>query len=385
MKFKNKIIVLLLTFVMLLSFGAVNVSASDTYVVVGVSSLCGSNWDANDTNNIMAFDSAFGFYKKDYFDVPVGKYEVKVVKNGVDWYGDSTGQNFKFEVLSPCTVTVLFNEDTNEVKLIGMNISFDIKFEYSTVTAVGSGEGTWLNGALWDPTDSSNNLVEIEKGLYEKTYNNIPAGSYQLKFTLDGEWAHNFGVGEVFEVGSFCESIYNGSNIFFTLTEDSDVKITLDLRDFDYNTKIGAVYKIEYLEISQPTEKPNVTPDADPTETPSAIPSSTPTVEATHIPSATPTATPDLEPTAIPTAVPTATQVLTPSNLPTDLPGDVNDDFSTPISTIKPTNKPSSDVEKPDTNVDTGDNDSLAITTMITVFVILSVALAITSIKIEAE
>ena len=265
MKKTNKIVLLLIIISLITSFGAINVSAADTYVVVGTASLCGSDWDANDTDNIMTYDSSLGYYKKDYFDVPADSYELKVVVNGSDSYGDSTGQNVKFEVLEPCTVTVLFNAETKEVKLLGLNISFDIKFEYSTVYAVGGGVGPWLNGAHWDPAAPANVMTEKEKDLFEITYEGIPAGSYQVKFALDGEWTHNFGVGDVFEAGSFCEAVYDGSNIFFTTTEDYDIKLTLDIRNFDYSTKIGALYKIEYIKgASKPAETPSETPSTTP-------------------------------------------------------------------------------------------------------------------------
>lgn len=334
MKFSKVFVSTLLIIVLMLSFGAISSFADSTYVVAGVESLCGSNWNPNDSNNAMSYDSSLGYYKKDYFNVPAGAYEVKVVENGTTWYGDSTNNNVKFNVTSPCTVTVLFNADTKEIKLLGVNISFDINFTYSKVTAVGSGEGAWLNGAVWDPKASSNDMKEIEKGLYEITYKNIPQGTYQLKFAFDGDWAHSFGVGAVFEPGSFCEAVYNGGNIFFDVTTDSDVKITLDIRNFDFSTKTGGLYKIEITE-SEPGSEPSIAPST-PTNQPGTEPGDT---------------TASAKPTVAPT----------PSTVPS----------------VKPSAGPGSTGE----NVDTGDSSDYILTALVAVFVMSVAVFAITTLK----
>ena len=276
MRVLNKIFVFMLVAVLVVSFSAINVFAENTYVVAGVEALCGSNWNPTDANNKMTFDSGLGCYKKVYSNVPAANsYMLKVVANGSDWHGDSTGNNVTFNVTSPCTVTVLFNADTKEIKVEGSNVSFANEFSYSKVAAVGNGAGAWLNGVSWDPAASSNVMTEIEKGLFEITYKNIPAGeNYEVKFAFDGSWSDNFGRGDSFEVGSFCEAAYNGGNISFNMTEASDVKLTLDIRDFDYSSKSGAIFKVEFVK-STPS-KPTETPAEKPTATPSVKPSVTP-------------------------------------------------------------------------------------------------------------
>ena len=276
MRVLNKIFVFMLVAVLVVSFSAINVFAENTYVVAGVEALCGSNWNPTDANNKMTFDSGLGCYKKVYSNVPAANsYMLKVVANGSEWNGDSTGNNVTFNVTSPCTVTVLFNADTKEIKVEGSNVSFANEFSYSKVAAVGNGAGAWLNGASWDPAASSNVMTEIEKGLFEITYKNIPAGeNYEVKFAFDGSWSDNFGRGASFEVGSFCEAAYNGGNISFNMTEASDVKLTLDIRDFDYSSKSGAIFKVEFVK-STPS-KPTETPAEKPTATPSVKPSVTP-------------------------------------------------------------------------------------------------------------
>lgn len=280
MRVLNKIFVFMLVAALVVSFSAINVFAENTYVVAGVEALCGSNWNPTDANNKMTFDSGLGCYKKVYSNVPAAEaYMLKVVANGSEWHGDSTGNNVTFNVTSPCTVTVLFNADTKEIKVEGSNVSFANEFSYSKVAAVGNGAGAWLNGASWDPAASSNVMTEIEKGLFEITYKNVPAGeNYEVKFAFDGSWSDNFGRGASFEVGSFCEAAYNGGNISFNMTEASDVKLTLDIRDFDYSSKSGAIFKVEFVK-STPS-KPTETPAEKPTATPSVKPSVTPSGDA---------------------------------------------------------------------------------------------------------
>lgn len=330
MKLTKKIIVFMLTFILVVSFGIINVSAADTYIVAGVDSLCGSNWDANDTNNQMTFDSGLGYLKKDYFNVPANTYEIKVVQNGTNWFGDSSGQNVKFEVLEPCTVTVLFNADTKEIRILGVGVSLNIEFKYEKVATVGSGVGTWLNGALWDPAAPSNVMTEIEKGLFEIKYNNVPAGDYQLKFAFDGQWTHNFGVGDSFEPGAFCDAAYNGANINLVTTSDYDIKITLDIRDFDYSTKSGAIFKVEYLDVSSQT--PTVTPSTTPSTTPSEDP----------------------------------------------------DDNTETVPTVKPSQKPSQGPSDSEDNAETGDIVDLSLTAIVAVVVLSAVVFAIITLKRKA-
>lgn len=277
MNISKKIIVFMIVTMLAVSGAVINAFASETYIVAGVSGLCGSNWDANDVNNKMTLNSSNNLYVKEYSNVAAGTYELKVVGNG-NWYGDETGNNVKFNVTAACNVKVLFDSETHAITVEGSNVTFDSDFNYTKVATVGNGSGAWLNGASWDPAAASNVMTEVEKGLFEISYKDVAAGNYELKFAFDGAWTDNFGAGAGFEFDSACEAVYNGSNIAFSVSEESDLKITLDIRDFDYKTKSGAIYTIEFVvEPSQPTgpsdgdntgsADPSVKP-ADPTNTP---------------------------------------------------------------------------------------------------------------------
>ena len=88
----------------------------DTYVVAGVAGLCGSEWNATDENNKMTNEG--GLYTKTYQNVAAGDYELKVVKNGSTWIGDSNGYNVFFTVTEACDVTVTYSENGG-IQVIG--------------------------------------------------------------------------------------------------------------------------------------------------------------------------------------------------------------------------------------------------------------------------
>ncbi len=80
-----------------------------------------------------------------------------------------------------------------------------------------------LCGSNWNEKDEANKMTDIGGGKYEKSYENVPAGNYQLKVT-NGTWADAVG------------GDGPGGNYPIALDQASDVKIT-----FDSNAKTIAV------------------------------------------------------------------------------------------------------------------------------------------------
>lgn len=71
-----------------------------------------------------------------------------------------------------------------------------------------------LCGSEWAAGDTANQMtLNSETGLYEKTYPNVPAGTYEFKVT-DGTWNNSWGNGS--------------SNYSFNVTETSDVTISFN-------------------------------------------------------------------------------------------------------------------------------------------------------------
>ena len=73
-----------------------------------------------------------------------------------------------------------------------------------------------LCGSGWNPEDSNNQMtLNAETGLYEKTFESVPAGTHQFKVT-DGTWTNSWGA----DGGS--------ANYEFTTTEVKNIKITFN-------------------------------------------------------------------------------------------------------------------------------------------------------------
>lgn len=74
----------LFTLLVMSIFTVLAANAQDTYVVAGVESMMGSNWDGKDANNQMTTtDSATYTLVKEGVKLEAGiNYEYKIVKNG---------------------------------------------------------------------------------------------------------------------------------------------------------------------------------------------------------------------------------------------------------------------------------------------------------------
>ena len=234
--------------------GAVTVSAVEdvVYSVVGSSTaIFGKAWDKDDTSTEMTLDPEDGLYKLTLENVqPEENIDIKVIKNH-DW-GEAWGyfykENPRFSVTAPCDVTVTYDPVWDETDVYGDHITYawDIKAEY--VIAVGTGSGTFLNGADWDPEDESNLMTEISDDVYEISYSGVAKGNYQYKFTANSvesanPWALNWGseYEQNYPVDTEIAGVFNGKNCGFEVAEDnSTVTLRLDLSNYDYRYKQGA-------------------------------------------------------------------------------------------------------------------------------------------------
>ena len=90
---------------------ALSVQAQDTYLVAGVESLLGVNWDGSAEANKMTTSDDGVTYVLTKTGVKLRKstaYEFKIVKNGSEWIGDSNGQNLSFKPDADGEYTVKF-------------------------------------------------------------------------------------------------------------------------------------------------------------------------------------------------------------------------------------------------------------------------------------
>ncbi len=226
-------------------------AAADTYVVAGSEALCGSSWNTTDENNLMT--EANGVYIKVYTNVPVGKnYQLKVVKNGNNWFGDATGNNITFHIIEACDVTVTFNPATSEITVTGTGVTFPTGLEIEAIYAVGNGGAEWLNGANWDQAAAANKMAEVSPFVYQIAYTGVPAGNYELKFAANGAWTDSWGEVGDYTISSSIEdydAAYNGGNIKINNTfAKADIALEIDLSKFDYATKTGAKFSVTITE-----------------------------------------------------------------------------------------------------------------------------------------
>ena len=244
-----KKILLMLVALIATSFSAM---AEDIYIVAGSEELCGTVWDGTDHNNKMT-DNGDGTYSKTFTNVAaMNGYQFKVVKNGVEWYGDEADNNITFNVTTACDVTITFNATTLKSTVTGTGVQAYV-FNVEKVVAVGNGVGAWLNGANWDVNADANKMTQVADKVYEITFDNVPVDEgYMVKFVTNGSWADNFG--GFFEAsGKESDAMYNSANITFNLEKAGTVKLRLDLSKFDYATRTGAKFVVT-LPGSEPAE-----------------------------------------------------------------------------------------------------------------------------------
>ena len=232
------------------------------YVVAGVESLTGYEWQGSPAlapENVMA--KSGDVYTKTFTAVPVGKsYQLKVVANTGDeqkWIGlDGTDNNVTFDVESACDVTVTFNPATNEIAVTGDGVKMVTDLEINSITVVGNGENSWLNGVAWGVDAEVNLMTQIADKVYQITYTGVESAdaAYQFKFAVNDDWAANWGLPEqsAATIGEDFDLTFNGENMLLNTVsagypEDSlvDVTITLDLTKFDYPSRTGAKANIK--------------------------------------------------------------------------------------------------------------------------------------------
>ena len=269
--------------------------AGSTYVVAGSEELCGVLWKGSPEEapeNVMT-DNGDGTYTKVFTDVQIAdSLQIKVVENtadgGQNWIGDNGGDNnITFNVLAACDVTVTYDSNTRKITVSGDGVQIVSDIEIKSMHAVGNGdpdEESWLNGVAWDPT--ANEMEQVADKVYEITYHNVPEfDNYMVKFAANGKWADSWGGAEknfTPESGVAFDAVYNGQDLTVNVPyEFADVTLRIDLSNFNYATKLGAVATVTVTEASQvPSTVPTSTV---PTTTDPATTVPTSTVPATTI------------------------------------------------------------------------------------------------------
>ena len=250
------------------SFSAAETVTEDVYVIAGTEDLTGYVWDAvlevADANVMTESD---GVYSITFADVPaMDGHNFKVVKNGTEWIGDATGNNYAFNTTDVGDVTITYNPTTGEVTFTGDYVEEVTGLDIEAMYAVGNGDGTWLNDVAWDPAAEENKMTEIAENVWQITYKGVEEfDNYEVKFAANGTWSDSWGasdldgdgVGDAYVSGKATAAAYNGLNIVVEVPyEYADVTLTLDLNDFDFATKTGGTYKIDVVDPTAPVDPP---------------------------------------------------------------------------------------------------------------------------------
>ena len=269
--------------------------AGSTYVVAGSEELCGVLWKGSPEEapeNVMTANGD-GTYTKVFTDVQIAdSLQIKVVENtadgGQNWIGDEGDNNITFNVLAACDVTVTYDSNTRKITVSGDGVQIVSDIEIKSMHAVGNGDPddeSWLNGVAWDPT--ANEMEQVADKVYEITYHNVTAfDNYQVKFAANGTWADSWGGAEekfTPESGVAFDAVYNGENLTVNVPyELADVTLRIDLSNFNYATKLGAVATVTVTEASQAPTTTTVPATTVPATT---VPATT--VPATTVPATT--------------------------------------------------------------------------------------------------
>ncbi len=243
----KKIRILSLLIVAVLLVGLLPLTAfatDDVYCAVGDCFAWG--WNVNDAGNLVK--QGDGSYQAVFTATSEREHaQLKIVRNGTDWIGEPNGENVSFTLTDSGDFTVAFDPSSNEITVYGAIVAPYFP-NYETVCAVGAAAGNFLHGVSWDPAAPANTLTRVTPRVWEITYDNVDAGSYDFKFALNGGWTENFGVTGAPDLLSGVDfpAVYNGSsNIRFSVTEDhSTVKLRLDLTCFEYSGKEGATFSV---------------------------------------------------------------------------------------------------------------------------------------------
>ena len=149
-------------------------SASATYVVAGTADLCGTEWDASNTDNLMTDEDGDGVYTKVYENLTEGWPNFKVVEILSDgtqnWLTDAANgtDNMWVEAKDGDTLTITYEPATGTITYTIEGVA------PPTYVVAGTAD---LCGTEWDATDENNLMTDEDgDGVYTKIYRNVKEG-----------------------------------------------------------------------------------------------------------------------------------------------------------------------------------------------------------------
>ncbi len=169
---------------------------------------CAGDWDPGCPATQLVYDPNGDIWRNSFSIAPAGGYEYKVALNGA-WdvnYGlhaQQNGPNIPLATsIAPQNVTFYYDHKTHWV-------TDNIRSIIATVP--GSFQSELGCPGDWDPACFRSWLQDInDSSIYSFSTSSIPAGSYEAKVALNGNWDVNYGQG----------GVQNGPNFAFTVPSD---------------------------------------------------------------------------------------------------------------------------------------------------------------------
>ena len=208
--------------------------------------LDGKNWDASGTAMTDNGDGTFSYSTT----VQAGTYEFKVTNGTWDTsYGydnvnsiastsgyENAGGNVKFTISEQAAITISLNPEAADNEKITLTSSIPFGQAVITVwTVVGDDV---LCGTNWDVSDTGNDMVEGESGIWTKTYENfeVTADNAGAEISFKAVANHSYSIGE-YPQGE-------GGNATLTLPSETgtyNIIITLDTNSWSIDNTIEKV------------------------------------------------------------------------------------------------------------------------------------------------
>ncbi len=201
------------------------------YYITGTSNLVGGNgWKANEIKMTKVDDS----YTHTFADLSAGEYQFKITNGtwdvtfgydnlvtnyqGVTRGSGNDDNNIILNITETNNLTITFD---------GSKISFNLPNMPTTTTWTIVGNSATLFGQEWDVTNSNNDLIEGENGIWTKVYTNVTlsAGEIQYKIVKN----HNYSAGE------YPEGYENNAKLNIPANGNYDITFTFNANDKTIN------------------------------------------------------------------------------------------------------------------------------------------------------
>ncbi len=208
-----------LTAMILLPFAA----NAQTYTVAGSAAVLNgdASWaQANEANDMTTEDGTVYTLTISGINVETGTYEFKVVQDH-EWTNCWPSSNYVITISETAKYDIVysFNADTKEIGVVATKVG---DFDGSTdkiYTVAGSAA---VLGSSWGQTDTNNEMVKGEDGIYRLVKENVELTSgttYEYKVVVNHDWG----------------TAYPSVNATFTVSEDGKYNVTFT---FDESSKV---------------------------------------------------------------------------------------------------------------------------------------------------